>query len=172
MSHLHWHGGVARIVGQLLRGADRLHWISLSSHLTTLAEAAPEAFLAAVEASLDQGQSASVLALLEVEPGSFGRSYRAELLWALEFLAWGKSRFERVTAVLARLALLDPNPDTNWVNKPQASFAELFAILMPRAPLPWRFRFATLRALVDALPALRNVFIRALFSIISNQPGY
>jgi transcriptional regulator with XRE-family HTH domain len=162
---------VARIVGQLLRGADRMHWISLSSHLTALAEAAPEAFIAAVEASLDQGQAAPVLVLLEVEPGSFGRSYRAELLWALEILAWGKDCFERVTAILALLALLDPNPDTNWVNKPQASLAELFAILMPRAPLPWRFRFTTLRALVDALPARRNVFIRALFSIISNQPG-
>ncbi len=162
---------VARIVGQLLRGADRLHWISLSSHLTTLAEAAPEAFLAAVEASLDQGQAAPILALLEVEPGSFGRSYRAELLWALEILAWGKDHFERVTAVLASLALLDPNPDTNWANKPQASLAELFAILMPRAPLPWRFRFVTLRALVDALPALRDVFIRTLFSIISSQPS-
>ena len=125
-------------------------WATLGSDLATLAEAAPDAVLDAVERDL----SANPTPFKELfgqggDPLFSGTPY-AGLLWALERMAWSADHFSRVAMILARLAGYDP--ESNAGNRPTESLRSLF--------LPWiRFsetadshRLETLKALVNRYP--------------------
>ena len=76
---------VENIVQKLLENADEERWWSLSRDFQLLAEAAPEAFLSALDQELDQ--LAAVTVLFGEDKGSqagVGREYVSNLLWALE----------------------------------------------------------------------------------------
>jgi hypothetical protein len=57
--------------------------------LQVLAEASPEEFMDAVEDSLAQNDP-PIMALFVDGNGIFGTAYHANLLWALEILAWSQ----------------------------------------------------------------------------------
>ncbi len=100
----------SRVVRQLLgEGVGAPRWASICQLLPLLAEAAPDAFLDAVEAELRCAPS-SVLMLFKSEDHPLGKVGRyLHLLWALEMLAWdGEKYLPRVSRVLARLARLAP----------------------------------------------------------------
>jgi hypothetical protein len=117
------------IVAELLRGASWQRWASLSALLPTLAEAAPDVFLGAVEDDL-RSPRPQVPRLLGDEPGFFGESHRSSLLWALETLGWAPEYLPRVAHLLARLAQLDPG--SQYANGPLASLINLFRIWSPQ----------------------------------------
>ena len=100
-------------------------WISLSSILPLLAEAAPDEFLACVEKGLE-GQPPLLSGLFEAEvDGSIGGSApHTGMLWALETAAWSGPHFGRSVDLLARLAELDPGGRLS--NRPSASLATIF----------------------------------------------
>ena len=99
---------VSGFVRDLLNDSDDVRWLSLSSLLPDLAEAAPEAFLRCVETSLSL-PNAPVTRLLTETGGSgfMGRCWHAGLLWGLERLAWAPERLARVALLLARFALIE-----------------------------------------------------------------
>lgn len=134
-------GRVEALVLCLLGDADGIRWLSLSSHLPTLAEAAPSAFLSSVEKSLQQ-QNAPVMRLISETSGSGfgGRCWHAGLLWALETLAWDARRLARVALILAKLSH-EPIRG-NWGNKPSNSLFGLFRSWLPQttATLPDRIK--------------------------------
>lgn len=102
-------------------------WASLDKHLATLAEAAPETLLDAIEQSLSaQPDSTAALFAQEGSP-FFGGASHTGLLWALERLAWSPEHFARVAMILVRLAALDPGGRIS--NRPSESLATMF--------LPW-----------------------------------
>lgn len=102
-------------------------WASLDKYLATLAEAAPETLLDAIERNLS-AQPESTAALFAQEGGPFFRgAAHTGLLWALERLAWSPEHFARVAMILARLAALDPGGLIS--NRPPESLATMF--------LPW-----------------------------------
>ena len=102
-------------------------WATLSRDLATLAEAAPEAVLGAIERCLTATPSPfEDLFAQEGDPLFVGASHTG-LLWALERLAWSPEYFARVANVLARLALIDPSGRVT--NRPVGSLADTF--------LPW-----------------------------------
>jgi hypothetical protein len=156
-------GRATRIVSALLDDANVLRWLSLSSHLSTLAEAAPEAFLRSIEASLAGGEAAPVLSLLKDDTGPFERSYHANLLWGLEILAASKEHLGSAALILAKLARFDPRQDSR---RPKAILSHLFATVLPTCRLPWRTRFEILRQLIVVHPELEDVFIDTLFGIL------
>lgn len=120
---------VPQFVHALLLDADATRWLSLASHLSTLAEAAPEAFLEAVELSLKYKEPAVERLLLETGADSlFGRCWHADLLWALEMLAWSRDYLVRTALILIRLAEVPMR--SSWSNTPLASLIDIF--------LPWR----------------------------------
>ena len=96
-----------------------------------LAEAAPTAFLDAVD---------DALANLDTEPlkhvfGAshshlFGRNYHPGILWALEVLAWSPEYLSRVCIALARLAHY-PLPQ-NAGNNPLSTLRSIFLTWMPQ----------------------------------------
>lgn len=132
---------VESVVHGLLNEADGIRWLSLASHLPSLAEAAPNAFLSAVEKSLQQGDAPVIRLISETGGSGFaGRCWHAGLLWALETLAWDGRRLARVALLLAKLSH-EPIKG-NWGNKPSGSLFGLFRSWLPQtaASLPDRIK--------------------------------
>lgn len=140
-------GRIATFVHQLLYDADGTRWLSLSSFLPSLAEAAPNTFLGAVEQSLAK-PDAPVTRLLTETSGSgiMGRCWHAGLLWALETLAWAPKRLTRVALVLARLARVEIKG--NWGNSPKASLVNIFRSWFPQTAADLDQRIAVLDTLI------------------------
>lgn len=137
------------IVHNLLQDADAQRWYSLSRHLRTLAEAAPDQFLSAIESSLDRDDT-PVMCLFQEDGGPLmGGANHSDLLWALEILAWCQQYLPRVAQVLARLSALDP-PGGKWANRPKSSLQTIFLLWKPQTN-------ATLTERVKVIDHLRMV---------------
>lgn len=142
---------VESLVRGLLNDADEIRWLSLASYLPSLAEAAPNAFLSAVEKSLLQAD-APVIRLISETGGSGvgGRCWHAGLLWAMETLAWDGRRLARIALILAKLS--HEPVKGNWGNKPSGSLFGLFDAWFPQtaASLPDRIKVLDLLIRQDA----------------------
>lgn len=142
---------VESLVHGLLNEADGIRWLSLASHLPPLAEAAPSAFLSAVEKSLLQVDAPVIRLISETGGSGFGgRCWHAGLLWALETLAWDGRRLARVALILAKLSH-EPIKG-NRGNKPSGSLFGLFRSWLPQtaASLPDRIKVLDLLIRQDA----------------------
>lgn len=121
-----------KMVEQLFRdlpglAADYRLLASLRDELPYLAEAAPHAFLTALERLLkgNAGLSGQFL----TERGTFSpRTFHTGVLWALETLAWSPEHLPRVANILAGLAAVDPGG--RLTNRPINSLRSIL--------LPWR----------------------------------
>ncbi|MEN0654166.1 MULTISPECIES: helix-turn-helix domain-containing protein [Hyphobacterium] len=136
------------IVAKLLRGADAQRWWSLSSDFRLLAEASPEAFLNALEDSLDQDEPAISVLFGHDEGGIFGSEHLSDLMWALEALAWSPDWMPRVSQVLARLHAIDIKP-RKYVNGPMNSLREIHILWLPQT-------YATQEQRMRALDLIRK----------------
>lgn len=122
---------IDHLVHTLLHGADPLRWLSLASYLSKLAEASPDSFLKAIEQSLAQAEPPVVCLILETSSSGFGgRCWHADLLWALEILAWAPNRLSRVALILARLSHVPVKG--NWINTAGSSLFGLFRSWSPQ----------------------------------------
>ncbi len=133
---------VESLVAKVLKDAPPRRWQAMS-HLRWLAEAAPDAFLDAIEADLRREEPA-VFALLRPVVSPMSGCERTELLWALELLAWEPRRFPRVFTILAKLS--EVPIDDNWVNKPAASLESLVRYWLPQTAAIVEERIAVVRA--------------------------
>jgi len=137
------------IVAKLLRNADPQRWWSLSGDFRLLAEASPEAFLNAIEDSLDQ-KAPPIRALFDVDEGGvLGAEHLSDLLWALESLAWSPELMPRVTHVLARLDAID-DPPGKYANRPADSLREIHLLWNPQT-------YANLDQRLRALDLIRKL---------------
>lgn len=124
-------GYADRIVQNLLGDADAQRWWSLSQDFRLLAEASPNAFLDAVENSLDQNDP-PLRSLFETDEGDpFGNEYLSDLLWALESLAWSPDLMPRVSLVLAQLDAMDNRPE-QYGNRPENSLRNVHIFWNPQ----------------------------------------
>ena len=139
---------VDTIVSKLLSHADPQRWWSLSREFRLLAEAAPNAFLNAIEESLDQSEPAIRALFGSDDDGLFGTEHLPDLLWALESLAWSPDLMPRVTHVLARLDAIDDPPGRS-ANRPANSLREIHLLWIPQT-------FATLEQRLAALDFIRK----------------
>ena len=136
----------------LAKEYDWRHWASLSDHLPLLAEAAPEAFLAAVEADLRRPQPA-VLGMFNQESGEpFPSSPHTELLWALEALCWAPNYLARASIILARLAREDPGGRLS--NRPVGSLHRVFLPWCPQTAANADDRLHVLDQVIAAEPGI------------------
>jgi hypothetical protein len=132
-----------------------------------LAEAAPDAFLSAVEADLMSNNPATAAFLIEDKSPIFGAAYHTNLLWALESLARSSDYLARAALVLAKLARLDP-PRGRYANRPKVSLHNIFCLWMPQTLAQLVARLTVLdlvrksepdigwRLLRDLLPSSQN----------------
>lgn len=99
-------------------------WYSINNIVRAIAEAAPEAFLDAVDDG-SAGDESPLLGLFKTESsGSFGGCYHSGLLWALELVSWNKQFFGRASVCLARLSEIDPGG--TWGNRPFNSLVHMY----------------------------------------------
>jgi hypothetical protein len=140
------------IIQQLLDRAnqDWRLWASLEHVLPLLAEAAPEAFMDAVDAGL-KGETPVVMRLFDEDQGLMGPwSHHSGLLWALEGLAWSPDHLARATLLLAKLARLDPGGRLS--NRPANSLREIFLLWHPQTAASIERRQKVLEMLVEREP--------------------
>jgi hypothetical protein len=121
----------SRLVRELLDAAKSdaslQLWTSLADLLPLLAEAAPAAFLDALEHALAGGTSnlANIFTDSEDQDSlTAPTSPHIFFLAALETLGWSPDHFARVVSVCARLTQLDPGG--KWANRPNATLASFF----------------------------------------------
>jgi transcriptional regulator with XRE-family HTH domain len=142
------------IVSRLLEAANaddtgRL-WASLSDLLPLLAEAAPDVFLDAVEASFGDGLMARLFTDSPERDPLFFSSPHTGLLWALEELAWEPKHLGRAALVLARLQQLDPGGRLS--NRPSESLREVFLPWHPQTAASVEERLGVLDTLIEHEP--------------------
>ena len=117
-------------VRKLLHNAPTALWWSLSRDFHNIAEAAPSAFLDALEASLDES-SPTIMSLFRSDKGLIhSTEYLSNLLWALEMLARSPDYVMRVAQLLAHLDELDPGGE--WSNRPSATLRRIFLTWSPQ----------------------------------------
>lgn len=142
------HRRADAIVGKLLEKADDRRWWSLSHDFRLLAEASPDAFLTAVEDSLDQNDPPIGVLFGHDEGGLFGAEHLSDLMWALEALAWWPDWMIRVSHVLARLDAIDTKP-RSYSNGPANSLREIHLLWSPQT-------YATLDQRLRAIDLIRK----------------
>jgi transcriptional regulator with XRE-family HTH domain len=120
------------VVRRLLMNADERRWWSLSSRMEALAEACPDAFLDALEDSLDRDRAPVMVLFQEDEGGLAGPGYLTSLLWALEILARSPRFLGRAARLLARLADADPFPKSRHASRPARSLGQIFNLFFPQ----------------------------------------
>jgi transcriptional regulator with XRE-family HTH domain len=117
-------------VSKLLNNAEAPLWWSLSHDFHNLAEAAPEAFLDAVEMGLE-GENPTIMSLFRSDEGMmYPTEYLSNLLWALEMLARSPDYLPKSAQLLAHLD--DVDPGGKWGNRPSASLRRIFVSWSPQ----------------------------------------
>ena len=143
---------VNAIVSQLLRQANDDQsgkvWTSLADVLPLLAEAAPEAFLSAVDIATT-GPDPVIRQLFTDQSGDAftARSSHPHLLWALERLAWSPIYLSNAALLLAQLTRL--NAEGRLANRPGSSLRGIFVLWYPQTA-------ATFEEQLDVLDRLRE----------------
>ncbi|EPY7438582.1 hypothetical protein ACXEJ7_002466 [Klebsiella quasipneumoniae] len=123
---------IDNLVRDLLMDADGERWLSLTDVLCSLAEASSEVFLKSIETSLQSTEASVTRLLMETsESTGFGmRCWHADLLHALEILAWNPRRLRRISLILATLSLL--RIQGNWANTPENTLKSLLRPYWPQ----------------------------------------
>ena len=144
---------VSELVRKLLSPLDMQKLLSFEADLPELAEAAPQAFLEAVESDLEGGGRIVIELMKPVDVGIFGGGCsRTGILWALECLAWFPEHLPRVVEILAQLSYR--NIDDNWTAKPRSSLDSLFRYWMPQTAASIEQRIRALEGLVSRHPEI------------------
>lgn len=127
--------------------------LRLGDQTALFAEAAPNPFLKALESMLE-GAPEQTTQIFENERDRFfgPSSPHVDILWALESIAWDPRYLNRAALILAKLAELDPEPDSNYVNRPINSLRDILLGWSPNTYALQPQRIACLGAIVKACP--------------------
>jgi len=99
-------------------------WYSLDRCLQSLAEAAPDEFLQALERAMEGDRPPIGGLFLAEGNGIFGGCPHSNLLWSIELISWDTRYLARVSTCLARLSAIDPGG--KYSNRPFNSLVESF----------------------------------------------
>ncbi|WP_411198800.1 hypothetical protein [Thalassolituus sp.] len=146
---------------KLLEDASDERWLSISSFLRSFAEAAPDEFLCAVEHSLQRPDKPVTRLITETQhSGTLGRCWHANLLWALELLAWYPTRLGKVANILVDLTNVEIKG--NWGNTPFNSLVSLFRPWYPQTAASTGLRLSTIRKIAEKTPSVAWNLLMAL----------
>ncbi len=132
-------------VCEIFDNSDSVLWGSLNNLLPLLAEASPNEFLNAVEATLEKTPCLFDELFAQEGKGIIGENYPTGLLWALETLAWDEEYLVRVSVVLGELASHDPGGQ--WANRPSNSLTTIFLPWFPQTMAPIEKRKVAIQTL-------------------------
>jgi transcriptional regulator with XRE-family HTH domain len=156
-----------RIVRRVLGGSPGLQrWASLGRQLPMLAEAAPDEFLAAVNAELSEPESDIVRLLTTGRDEVFSRWMHAGLIWALETLAWNSSFLSPASLILARLAEVASGAQSS--SSPARSLVRIFLPWLPQTAAGVEARTKALDRISERFP---SAAWRLLLDLLSKIHG-
>jgi hypothetical protein len=160
-------GEVGHIVQHVLGGNPGWkRWAALRQQLPLLAEAAPDAFLDAIESELRTAGGDVLELFADSGDPLFSQCLHSGLLWALETLAWHPSYLLRVSLVLAELSERDPGK--RWSNRPSNSLSEIFLPWLAHTAARVDERIKVLRKITEKKPAAGW---HLLLSLLPSQHG-
>lgn len=146
--------------------ANWKRWASLNDVLPLLAEAAPDAFLRAVEADLKRGSESQIVRTFrESGSGLFGGVCHTGLLWGLEMIAWSSRYFARTCRVLIELDEL--LVDLKSGNNPRNSLEQIFLPWYPQTNADVHQRLQVIDDLLTHRPKAAWHFVCSLLPEIS-----
>ncbi len=158
------------VIRELLTDADWVLWGSLNSVLPTLAEAAPDEFLHAVEKAMCVKPCPFDELFSQEGKGITGGNYLTGLLWALEGLAWDEQYLVRVCVALAELASHDPGG--RWANRPANSLATILLPWLPQTLAAVAKRKVAVRTILSERPDVGwNLIIQLLPNQLRHSSG-
>lgn len=137
-------------VKEILADCNWALWASLNDVLPLLAEAAPDAFLDAVDSAIHSDSGAFNGVFAQEDPGAMGRTYITGVLWGLETLAWEPAYLVQACRVLADLAAIDPGG--NWANRPSNSMTTILLPWLPQTCATTEKRHAAVRLVAKRQP--------------------
>lgn len=141
------------VVNEIFAAAQKWPaWASLEDVTPLLAEAAPDAFLRAVEQGIIKNQTLFEDLMRDGGDTIFGECNHSGLLWALESAAWSSEYFAHSVSVLAKLAKIDPGG--RWANRPISSLRHIFLPGYPQTYATPEERLAALDNLIAKDPQL------------------
>lgn len=157
---------IDQMVAVVLKDGDQITWISIRNNIQCLAELAPDIFIKKLEWCIVNKQKV-ILRLFPQNNSSIfgGTNCIANILWALETLAWSP---DYLTPAICTLGLLEtvPYEKTNWANTPINS---IVSILLPWYPQT----LADVEKRKNAMRCLNNengeVFWNVLVKLLPNQ---
>jgi len=151
-------------IREIFNQSDWRLWGSLTDVLPTLAEAAPDEFLCAVENALQTEPSLFDELFAQEGDGFSGRNYMVGLLWALEVLAWNEENLVRVILVLADLASHDPGGSSG--NRPINSLTSILLPWNPQTLAPIYKRITSITTMKTDFPEIAWI---VLLRMLPNQ---
>lgn len=153
-------GRAAYAVRKLLDKAPSALWWSLSRDFQNIAEAAPEAFLDALEKGLE-GDDPAVMSLFRSDEGvMYPIEYLSNLLWSLEMLARSPDYLMRSALVLAHLDNVDPGG--KWGDRPFHSLRQVFLTWSTQTYATPAQRLKVIDRIVRQVPAVGWKLLLAL----------
>ncbi len=155
-----------RVVRVVFENSTWRLWGSLDLLLPTLAEAAPEAFLNAVEFAFKQNPCPFDELLAQEKSLYGGANYVSGLLRALETLAWDESYLVRVVLSLAALSARDPGE--NLSNRAASSLKTIFLPWRPQTLASFQKREVAVRTIMREYP---DVGWQLLLSLLPSHHG-
>ena len=154
---------IAGVFKKLNNEVDFIEFIKEKAGLLGyFAEAAPDAFMDALEGTL-QGNEDGIRWLLTIGEDEFnfmGENRATGLMWGLQRLAWNPDNFERVVQLIVKLNHLDPDPNANMHPRPSSVFRQFFVTFAPQTSVTWEERIR----IISELPHNRN---ESLFPLIT-----
>ena len=120
-----------------------------SDALPAYAEAAPNTFLSIIEQDIDENEGKEVLDFFRPIGTSSSKSpyKRAEMLCALESLAWSGEHLARVVRILARIA--EEEIADNWISSATNSLSAIFRSWIPQTSVPVNKRIEVFNHLLE-----------------------
>lgn len=143
---------IDQLVKRFFENADESRWLSLSSLMRELAEASPSEFLKALENDLATAEPKVFRLFVESSSGGLGGGgfVHANLLWALEILAWAPQNLVRVSRIFS--SLQEAPIDANMGNNPKSSLLNIYRSWRPQTSAPVKMRNEAMTALSKTHP--------------------
>ncbi len=137
-------------IREILTKADQVLWGSLNTLLPLLAEAAPDEFFDAIEASFKSVPCPFDVLIGQKSNGIMVENYMTGLYWGLESLAWHEEYLVRATVALGFLANYDP--DGNSGNRPSESLSTIYLPWLPQTTASVEKRIIAVETLTKESP--------------------
>lgn len=154
---------VRDILRQVMSGAEGHTWGAIADVLPLLAEAAPNAFLSALEDDLETSDPTVAIMFQTIdEPLALGPSgQQHHLLWALEVLCWSPDHLVRAIQILTVLCRFDLPKNSG--NNPLASMSTVLCGWVRNTGADLAIRFQALDACRAASETTSWALLKALW---------